>query len=84
MEEGDYFALETFGTTGKGYVYDDGACSHFAKVAGAKPKPLKWVGASYFQIRLMAGIRRTGCKSHGIYSTLSTKSLGRYRFAEDI
>ena len=43
MEEGDYFALETFGTTGKGYVYDDGACSHFAKIAGAKPKPLKWV-----------------------------------------
>ena len=49
MEEGDYFALETFGTTGKGYVYDDGACSHFAKVAGAKPKPLKWVDASSAQ-----------------------------------
>lgn len=31
MEEGDYFAIETFGSTGKGKVQDDGEVSHYAK-----------------------------------------------------
>lgn len=31
MEEGETFAIETFGSTGKGYVYDDMECSHYAK-----------------------------------------------------
>ncbi|KAA1102333.1 Methionine aminopeptidase 2 [Puccinia graminis f. sp. tritici] len=31
MEEGDHFAVETFGSTGRGYVMDDGECSHYAK-----------------------------------------------------
>ncbi|KAI9600092.1 hypothetical protein KEM48_000308 [Puccinia striiformis f. sp. tritici PST-130] len=31
MEEGDHFAVETFGSTGRGYVLDDGECSHYAK-----------------------------------------------------
>jgi len=30
MEEGDYFAIETFGSTGRGRVIEDGACSHYA------------------------------------------------------
>jgi methionyl aminopeptidase len=29
MEEGDLFAIETFGSTGKGYVNDDVDCSHY-------------------------------------------------------
>lgn len=29
MEEGEVFAIETFGSTGKGYVHDDGECSHY-------------------------------------------------------
>lgn len=29
MEEGEVYAIETFGSTGKGTVYEDGACSHF-------------------------------------------------------
>merc|ERR1711981_1417280 len=29
MEEGEVFAIETFGSTGKGYVNDDGECSHY-------------------------------------------------------
>lgn len=47
MEEGETFAIETFGSTGKGYVHDDMECSHYAKrgdapkvalrVASAKP-----------------------------------------------
>jgi methionyl aminopeptidase len=31
MEEGEYYAIETFGSTGKGYVNEDGECSHYAK-----------------------------------------------------
>lgn len=30
MEEGETFAIETFGTTGKGYVVSQGECSHYA------------------------------------------------------
>lgn len=31
MEEGETFAIETFGSTGKGYVHDDMEVSHYAK-----------------------------------------------------
>lgn len=30
MEEGETFAIETFGSTGKGYVIGQGECSHYA------------------------------------------------------
>jgi methionyl aminopeptidase len=33
MEEGEYFAIETFGSTGNGYVTESGDCSHYARVA---------------------------------------------------
>lgn len=35
MEEGEIFAIETFGSTGKGYVRDDMETSHYAKRADA-------------------------------------------------
>lgn len=31
MEEGETFAIETFGSTGKGYVHSSGECSHYSK-----------------------------------------------------
>ncbi|CED83514.1 peptidase methionine aminopeptidase [Phaffia rhodozyma] len=31
MEEGEYFAIETFGSTGRGRVIEDGVCSHYAR-----------------------------------------------------
>ena len=31
MEEGEYYAIETFGSTGRGYVIDQGECSHYAR-----------------------------------------------------
>ncbi|AET40981.1 methionine aminopeptidase Ecym_7131 [Eremothecium cymbalariae DBVPG len=39
MEEGEHFAIETFGTTGRGYVVQGGECSHYAKNTGALPTP---------------------------------------------
>lgn len=35
MEEGEIFAIETFGSTGRGYVRDDMETSHYAKRADA-------------------------------------------------
>ena len=31
MEEGELYAIETFGSTGKGYVVEDGECSHYMR-----------------------------------------------------
>lgn len=33
MEEGEFYAIETFGSTGKGYVNEDLECSHYMKNA---------------------------------------------------
>ncbi|KAL8780596.1 MAG: hypothetical protein Q9213_006393 [Squamulea squamosa] len=41
MEEGETFAIETFGSTGKGYVRDDMETSHYAKKAEAPNVPLR-------------------------------------------
>ena len=32
MEEGEFYAIETFGSTGRGYVLEDMECSHYMKV----------------------------------------------------
>lgn len=31
MEENEVYAIETFGSTGKGFVHDDMECSHYMK-----------------------------------------------------
>ncbi|KAF9567817.1 peptidase M24A methionine aminopeptidase [Agrocybe pediades] len=31
MEEGEYFAIETFGSTGRGRIVESGECSHYAR-----------------------------------------------------
>lgn len=36
MEEGELFAIETFGSTGKGFVNEDMECSHYMKDFDAK------------------------------------------------
>ncbi|KIY51987.1 methionine aminopeptidase 2-like protein, partial [Fistulina hepatica ATCC 64428] len=41
MEEGDYFAIETFGSTGRGRVVEQGDCSHFARIHDAPHVPLR-------------------------------------------
>jgi len=39
MEEGEYYAIETFGSTGRGRVIEEGDCSHYAKVFDAPSNP---------------------------------------------
>lgn len=41
MEEGEVFAIETFGSTGKGYVVDDLETSHYALIKDALNVPLR-------------------------------------------
>ncbi|KAF9084104.1 Methionine aminopeptidase 2 [Mortierella sp. AD031] len=41
MEEGEYFAIETFGSTGRGYVHEDMECSHYMRVFDAPRVPLR-------------------------------------------
>ena len=36
MEEGETFAIETFGSTGNGYVLPEGECSHYAMNTGVE------------------------------------------------
>lgn len=43
MEEGEHFAIETFGSTGRGHVIEEGECSHYAKVIDAPHVPLRSV-----------------------------------------
>ncbi|CAH8383758.1 unnamed protein product [Eruca vesicaria subsp. sativa] len=41
MEEGEQYAIETFGSTGKGYVRDDLECSHYMKNFDVGHVPLR-------------------------------------------
>jgi len=41
MEEGEFYAIETFGSTGKGFVNEDLECSHYMKNFDAPHVPLR-------------------------------------------
>ena len=41
MEEGMFYACETFGSTGRGHVLEDGECSHYMKSFDPVVKPLR-------------------------------------------
>lgn len=41
MEEGEQFAIETFGSTGKGQVWEDVDCSHYMRKFDLEPKPIR-------------------------------------------
>lgn len=41
MEEGEFYAIETFASNGKGYVVEDLDCSHYMKIFDAPHTPLR-------------------------------------------
>ena len=43
MEENEFYAIETFGSTGRGYVHDDMECSHYMKNFDVGHVPLRYV-----------------------------------------
>jgi hypothetical protein len=55
MEEGEFYAIETFGSTGKGHVVEDGECSHFMKAFDAAHVPIRMTKAK----QLLGHINRT-------------------------
>ncbi|KIR77502.1 methionine aminopeptidase, type II [Cryptococcus gattii EJB2] len=55
MEEGEYFAIETFGSTGRGRVIEEGACSHYALNPAA---PEKYQGHHQSAKSLLASVKR--------------------------
>jgi len=57
MEEGEYFAIETFGSTGRGLAFAHGECSHYAKAADAPNVPLR--------LNIAKGLLKTISKEFG-------------------
>ncbi|KAJ1339395.1 hypothetical protein BSLG_005961 [Batrachochytrium salamandrivorans] len=43
MEEGELYAIETFGSTGRGYVHEDMECSHYMKEFDTSYIPLRYL-----------------------------------------
>lgn len=43
FQENEYYAIETFGSTGKGFVHDDMECSHYMKNFDVGHVPLRLV-----------------------------------------
>jgi len=41
MEEGEFYAIETFASCGKGYVVEEQECSHYMKIIDAPHVPLR-------------------------------------------
>ncbi len=39
--EGEFYAIETFGSTGKGFVNEDMVCSHYMKVFDASARNVR-------------------------------------------
>ena len=55
MEEGEMYAIETFGSTGRGYVVEDMECSHYMKNFDAPHVPLRMPKSK----KLLAHINKT-------------------------
>lgn len=55
MEEGEIYAIETFGSTGRGYVVEDLECSHYMKNFHAPHVPLRMQSSK----RLLGHINKT-------------------------
>jgi methionyl aminopeptidase len=59
MEEGEYYAIETFGSTGMGRVRDTDDCSHFAKMPNVGKVPLRCAFLSLL-VRLLMRVHSLG------------------------
>lgn len=50
MEENEFYAIETFGSTGRGVVHDDMECSHYMKNFDEQFVPLRYLYIKCFVI----------------------------------
>jgi hypothetical protein len=54
VQEMEFYAIETFGSTGRGVVVEDLECSHYAKVFDVEFKPLRYPLPSWITLCLSA------------------------------
>ena len=55
MKEGEIYAIETFGSTGRGYVFEDMECSHYMKCTDCAHVPLRMQSSK----KLLSHINKT-------------------------
>lgn len=87
MEEGDVFAIETFGSTGNGYVRDQGEVSHYALMADAPKVDLRLSSAKSLLTTIKKNfgtlpfcrryLDRIGCEKYLLGVSLHTVIVGR-------
>jgi methionyl aminopeptidase len=77
MEEGEIYAIETFGSTGRGYVVEDMECSHYMKNFYAPHVPLRMQSAKKLLGHInktfgtLAFCRRWLDRKFGVYFTIN-------------
>lgn len=54
-QEGEAYAIETFGSTGKGAVHDDMECSHYMKNFNVGHVPIRWAFGLIPALKLLPG-----------------------------
>ncbi|CAD7945343.1 unnamed protein product [Amoebophrya sp. A120] len=69
MEENEFYAIETFASTGRGYVIEDLDCSHYMKIFDAQKVPLR--------------VKTSKTLLHGILENFGTLAFCR-RWLDDV
>ena len=80
---GEFYAIETFGTTGRGWVVEDGECSHYMKVSFIKVTILQIHRAHDWPMRhIVYSLHNFLWSAHHIDNTFTvfTRTL-RYHFS---
>lgn len=57
MEENEFYAIETFGSTGRGQVHDDMDCSHYMKNFDQQFVPLRFVSKTILAIFYLLSVK---------------------------
>ena len=79
MEENEFYAIETFGSTGKGYVHEDMECSHYMKNFDVGKMPIIFV--SFKNIRCTPSFVYAGASLNPKYYLTSSLSWHHHMVA---
>jgi methionyl aminopeptidase len=59
MVEGEMYAIETFASTGKGWVYEEGECSHYMRNYYKYPDAVMKVPSNVAKVKQAANVSKT-------------------------
>lgn len=81
LKENEFYAIETFGSTGKGVVHDDMECSHYMKNFDVGHVPLRWVQLGQLSRLQFSRFPQifSGCLAPSNFWTWSTRTSARWR-----